>query len=840
MNLLDAIQCALEGKAILFAGSGFSYGAKNYNQEPFKTGTELRDCLALECGIKKTDSDLSAVADYYLHMDGHSTDSLIKFLLDKFTLGTITESHKTLMSLKWKRIYTTNYDLVIEEGAKLNSRVLMPITLDDPIDAYPKENVCVHINGSISHLSKETLKSSFRLTDRSYDSGTLVGKPWFDFMERDFASAKAIIIVGFSMQSDVDIRRILARPQIASKTVFVTGPKIDPIDRSILEKYAPVENIGVDGLAQETLKQKEAYTPSVLVNRSYTSFLHEHMTPQEKCPVRFEDLTGLYYLGNIGEAVLQKNSVGEYPSIAIRDAANIFLRERFRYKVFLAVSTLGNGKTLLCKLIQNELREVDVDVFVFQKETVDTSEEIEAICRDYAQKPTVIIIDDYYKYLNVLKHFSDFDHFSKVTFLLTSRMSKIAANYRKLMRILRVDEQQIRALRINALSAQEAHALANVLHQNKMLSNEVDSNSLEEVSDFIQSECKSSISNVITKLFDSSYIKNELTQLYIGTTSDASPNIQRLAIAALASEVMNLRLSTDDIVNLLEIDFVLLRLEDSELINELFDAESDEIKVRSPIIARKILQDIIPLENLLEVLTCLLTSANTLYNNYSSYGELMKAVISHSNFSHWIVHEEHIQTLKNFYDNLRNLSFFASRNPFYWEQFASICIDAKDFHTANQCLNNAFKEAKKIQDFVPFQVETVYARFIVCYFEYKLNQGIETSESLVSNLIDATNHLVKYYTHPEDDHYFVFRLFNKMVDMFTANVSNLSNRDTSMFLEKMIDMHKRLLEFQASHESTYFPSTSRWKQNLDGAIESSKLHLKELSSQRKTDTKKAY
>lgn len=839
MNLLDAIQYALEGKAILFAGSGFSYGAENYNHEPLKNGAQLRDCLALTCGIEKTNSSLSSVADYYLRLDGHSTDTLISFLLDKFTLGTISESHKTVMSLRWKRAYTTNYDLVIEEGAKYNGRILSSVTLDDSIDAYPKESVCVHINGSISHLTKEMFNTSFKLTDSSYDSDTLIGKPWFDFMERDFISAKAIIVIGFSMQYDIDIRRILARPQIAAKTVFITGPEIDPIDKSTLEKYAPVETIGIDGFAEEVAEKMKTYTDGTLVNRGYTSFLHEHMTPKEKKPVHFEDLTSFYYLGHIGETVLQKDEVGDYPYVALRDATNTFLRERFQYKVFLAVSTLGNGKTLLCKLIQNELREVDTDVFVFQKETVDTREEIEVICREYAEKPIVIIIDDYYKYLNMLKCFGDFGHFSKVTFLLTSRMSKVAANYRRLMNILRVDESQIRSLRLNTLTHQEVDRLANVLYENKMLSNEVSSGSVAEVSNFIETECRASISNVITRLFDSSYIKNQLTQLYVGATStETSRDIQRLAIAALASEVMNLRLSTDDIVGLLKIDFAVLRFSESELIGELFDAESEEIKVRSPIIARKILQDIIPLESLLEVLNDLLFSANALYNNSNNYGELMKAIVSHANFSYWITQEGHIQALKNFYDNLRMLSFFTFRNPFYWEQFASICIDAKDFPTAQQCLNNAFEEAGKIEHFIPFQVETVYARFEVSRFEYSLNQGIETTQNLVACLLDATAHLIKYYSHPENDHYLVFRLFNRMVAMVTANMSALDNRDTSMFLEKMIDMQKRLLDFQSASESMYFPSTSQWKQNLDHAIEESKLHLKELSSKGKSSAKK--
>lgn len=86
-----------------------------------------------------------------------------------------------------------------------------------------------YINGYINKLNIDTIDKEFKLTDRSYDCETLRGLPWFDFMERDFYSAKAIIVIGFSMQSDVDITRILSSPMVAPKVVFVSKPGMDRI-----------------------------------------------------------------------------------------------------------------------------------------------------------------------------------------------------------------------------------------------------------------------------------------------------------------------------------------------------------------------------------------------------------------------------------------------------------------------------------------------------------------------------------------------------------------------------------------------------------------------------------
>lgn len=108
MDINTAINLALEGNAILFAGSGFSYGAKNLNGEGFHTGDGLRDIIAKGCGITPT-RPLSVVSEFYI--SERSDDELIELLKREFTLSSIEAWHKTIMSIQWKRIYTTNYDL---------------------------------------------------------------------------------------------------------------------------------------------------------------------------------------------------------------------------------------------------------------------------------------------------------------------------------------------------------------------------------------------------------------------------------------------------------------------------------------------------------------------------------------------------------------------------------------------------------------------------------------------------------------------------------------------------------------------------------------------------------
>lgn len=64
MEIEKAINAALNGQAILFAGSGFSHGAKNIFNRSFPVGDGLRDIIADGCEAPK-DRPLATVAQFY-------------------------------------------------------------------------------------------------------------------------------------------------------------------------------------------------------------------------------------------------------------------------------------------------------------------------------------------------------------------------------------------------------------------------------------------------------------------------------------------------------------------------------------------------------------------------------------------------------------------------------------------------------------------------------------------------------------------------------------------------------------------------------------------------------
>lgn len=98
------------------------------------------------------------------------------------------------------------------------------IILSDDFETSNKNLIAIHLNGYIERLNVDKLDNEFKLTDHSYSCDTLIGNPWFEFMVNDFEAASAIVVIGYSMQFDIDIKRLFSAPEISQKVIFIDSP----------------------------------------------------------------------------------------------------------------------------------------------------------------------------------------------------------------------------------------------------------------------------------------------------------------------------------------------------------------------------------------------------------------------------------------------------------------------------------------------------------------------------------------------------------------------------------------------------------------------------------------
>lgn len=264
MDIIQAIKNAMDGEATLFLGAGFSIGGINSSGNTIVSGSELSAKLCCAMGIEQSD-DLTTTASRYVddRVYGRGVIELINLLKSELACTETMEMQNSICELPWIRIYTTNYDNVIEVASEKVGRTRNSITATST-RYVPGENLVeaiIHINGYIKGLNESKFEDEFKITDDNYIKDGFLESPWGDLFKTDLERSKAIVFIGYSLDYDQDIKKVLARLGIKDKCVFIDIPTIKDNNAYKLEKYGELYKIGVEGFSNEIQKVKCTYSP---------------------------------------------------------------------------------------------------------------------------------------------------------------------------------------------------------------------------------------------------------------------------------------------------------------------------------------------------------------------------------------------------------------------------------------------------------------------------------------------------------------------------------------------------------------------------------------------------
>ena len=89
MNLDDALESVLAGRALLFTGAGFSRGATNLRDTPFKAGRAFAAHLAKLSGLAE-ETGLEDASEWFTRK--HGKDRMTEELQQEFTVKQVTQA----------------------------------------------------------------------------------------------------------------------------------------------------------------------------------------------------------------------------------------------------------------------------------------------------------------------------------------------------------------------------------------------------------------------------------------------------------------------------------------------------------------------------------------------------------------------------------------------------------------------------------------------------------------------------------------------------------------------------------------------------------------------------
>ncbi len=742
MELQTAIEYALMGEAILFLGSGASVGATNQNNQPFPIGRELADRLYQGC------SDLSQAAELFCddreseNKDGKQ--ELINFLKTQFRAKTISDYQAQIPSVPWKRIYTTNYDNIVEKAYYESGKYIRSLATDDSAHKYLSsgDTIYLHINGSIEKLNKETLNNQFKLTDFSYNTSAFNSNEWGKLFANDLNTYSVVIFIGFSMTYDLDIRRIVSTIN-KDKCIFIVHNDESENTIRTLKKYGNVECIGCDGFFKRVSDVKADFDYDISTKTIPLSNFEEiNNHPVVRIPDDSEVLT--YYKVGKKTNELYYEEDGKYKAIVKRNAVGKILNdiENGTEAIFIHAD-IGNGKTeaveQICYLLSSKY-----SIYKLRDNNEKIASEIEHICQSTDKK--IVVIENFFNYYDVLELFKLFNSNKNITFIFTARTSIFKSRYEQFS----FEKTSVHDL--NRLDDDEINDLVKIFEEYGYYPKERMDNTYYH---FIKKNYNSKLQAVVLGIFENEAIANSLA-LISNDIRLLNKKSQNILLLMITSKVMNLDLNFTDVLDLLTLKSIDYDFAKNHSVNELINFKGPSTSIKSVTICTWMIKNLKMNFNILDILVNCACQADIGYKVNKKYEIFLGNIISYKHLK-FILNLlgknriEKLQLINDFYQKLKNLNYYKNKY-FFWLQYGISALELNDLEAAEHHFNAALK--KIYGETIPFEINNQYARLKM---EVMLTEGYKYNSLSYQEIVEI-NDLLTPTSSKEDDEFYCYKM----------------------------------------------------------------------------------
>jgi len=197
-----------------------------------------------------------------------------------------------------------------------------------------------------------------------------------------------------------------------------------------------------------------------------------------------------------------------------------------------------------------------------------------------------------------------------------------------------------------------------------------------------------------------------------------------------------------------------------------------------------------------------------------------------------ITHINNISTNASFFDiggdSLSAINLSARiQSEFNVQLFVIDILEKPSIKELANFIDTALVEAKRTPHFVPFQVKTVQGRYYVekCYED--VLKGKCSCGEAVKSITDATEAILQFYDHPENNLFYVFKVVRRFPDIYKMISDSLDKRELSIYIEKGSIMNKHMEEYLTKNiDSQYSTKVKSWREELVGTIEDAKIRIK--------------
>ena len=789
MTNSEIINKIFEGNCMLFLGSGFSFGATNNNPKDakFKGAGTLAHKLLEDTGYSSKTDDLRKASSAYLRKK--TPEDLIALLKQEFCATSISPSHDYIGSLNWFRIYTTNYDNIIEIAYSKAQKQLLPKTLSSihrKTEDY--RHCCIHLNGFIDSLSPDKLDNEFKLTSASYLTEDFTKSEWFEIFKSDVMASEALIFIGFSMDYDLDLARILVSGTIKDKTLFVVRPGEDELNVSSLSDFGNVLASGLDGFVQMVKDCQSNYVPSTIKLFLPVSF-HKADINRDVPSIRDIDFYQLILNGNIDKHLAFHSLVNNssYPYLihrnklqecidAIKNGSNNILIE----------SALGNGKSIFLNELELLLAKEGKEVFVYDKYTSRVISEITEICERFSN--AIVIFDDYHssrEQVRTLRNYS-----KQICIITSERKSLHEVIFDEIEDVL---GDGYKVVNIDKLSDNEIRALDVLLDKYSLWT---DLSAKTNRQTYIKTTCKSELCHVILSRISSPHLTSKIRETITSVSKNTS--FEDAFKFLMIAECFHIRFTIMDLATWVGADlFNKPSFRQNQTIKEFIDIEATDIKFKSSIVAKYILTTLYSPRDVIDILIQLVKRLDVLSKSSSQNRIRLITFVNFTTIQSCLNLNDNAWKMEmyRFYEVVKDCAF-CKTNIDFWLQYAIARLYNRDYVISKTLFDKCYSLANANYNYKTYKIDNHYCRFLL---ENEIEYGS------VGTCMEAFRHAheILSNTRPGDEkkHYpfKVAGLYQKFYETFK---NKLSEKECTEFKQSCLNMLEKCQIYLNSNDCT--------------------------------------
>lgn len=748
MDIAEAILRAKRGNSILFLGSGLGFYAKNEDGEAIPSGRILGEMLCEELGEPPTKYTLSQAADIF--SDERTPEALERYLRLKLTEISFDNDLSELCSVPWLRIYTTNYDTVIERAYEDAKSKYVSYRLQDDHSAAPVGSTpIVHIHGK---LDERPALDGLILGDQSYLENRSIESHWYHIFLNDVAHSDSIIFLGYSL-SDLDLARIIfSRPELHDKIVIIAAPDADARELARLGKFGSAQPLGYGGVLRAI---REAKDEAVDTRLPFIS-LDEIALPDVRTPTS-ADIFDLLVRGTIPPAafVSQLRGGGEFS--LVREAQQRALHSLAHgITRIVAHSHLANGKTTFATQMALALADRGYRTFVVSDETLALSEEI---ARVGALSGSRAIVFD-----NMLRHREAFlsaciNLPQDVVIVGTTPTTQFIVEYSKLIRVI----PNLAEFDLNEFRRREIDDLIRLLSDYGIWGEDEKLPHSGKV-DIIQHRCRLEIRSLVLYLFENSSISSKIAS-WEADLSRVDSRLSDVMIAALVLARANLRFSLEEILAFAGLQIpVFRRISDGTAVEEILNSKDGRLRVSSPVLADYLLERCVAVENVAATLIRILSRLNENYH-LRPYKEAAQNILRYAFLTKLLVREGNDDIIVAFYDQVRLLKNLRD-DPQFWLQFAMARMSRHEWEKAELYIQTSYAKADLLYRYRTHMIDDQNARFLL----QSRADGYK-QETYYPSLLKAII-IIREFLNTESPDVYPFRTANNVLPFYRACMSD--------------------------------------------------------------------